>query len=133
MSAAYLKSVVLTESSISSGSRSALWGTSSGDLPQRIHWHGITFFWPGVLDQQSPLQDPASVEFFDGSSSTSALITFDYRPGLLQAFGAWKPGASAMMLEDDSYIRIDNGLNIEFTFATIAVSQGDAVMTVFYK
>ena len=134
MSAAYLKSVVLTESSITSGSRSALWGTSSGDLPQRIHWHGITFFWPGIYDNSAPYQEPVSVEFFDGSSSTSVLITFDYRPGFFQAFGSWQPGASAMMLEDDSFIRIDDGLNIEFTWvAAGASSQGDAVMTVFYK
>ena len=134
MSSAYLKSVVLTESSISSGSRSALWGTSSGDLPQKIHWHGVTLFWPGIYDGSVSFQEPVSVEFFDGSSSTSALITFDYRPGLFQGYGTWEPGASAMMLEDDSFIRIDDGLNIEFTWVgSGASSQGDAVMTVFYK
>ena len=73
MSAAYLRSVVLTKSSISSGSRSALWGTSSGDLPKHIHWYGINFFWPGVKAATGTM--PAiGVEFFDGSSSTFALV-----------------------------------------------------------
>ena len=131
MSAAYLRSVVLTKSSISSGSRSALWGTSSGDLPKHIHWYGINFFWPGVKAAAGTL--PAiGVEFFDGSSSTSALITFDYRSGVLTSFNSWKNGSSSLMLENDSYIRIKDGLNIEFTFSS-GSSMGDAVMTVFYK
>ena len=131
MSSAYLKSVVLTETSISSGSRSALWGNSSGDLPKHIHWHGVTFFWPGINPAPAaPI--PVSVKFYDGSTSTSSLLILDYRPGFLSQYGTWNSGAGAMMLEDDSYLRIKDGLNIEFTFAS-GSSRGDAVMTVFYK
>tara|TARA_R110000787_G_scaffold15840_3_gene48851 strand:- start:1100 stop:1486 length:387 start_codon:yes stop_codon:yes gene_type:complete len=128
MGFSYLQSKVITiaTASISNGARVALAG-----LPDHMHWFGCNFFWPGVNSSTAI----ADVSFYDGPTSSSRLIIFDCRGNSLQASAAWATGSFSLMLEEDAYIQLSDGLEVEFTFSagTGVGSQGDAVMTVFYQ
>ena len=105
---------------ISDGARISLSG-----LPDKMHWFGCNFFW-----SFSTVDVFADVAFYDGPTSTSRLLTFDCASAPLSA--AWSIGAWRYALESDAYMRISDGLEVEFTFASGSAA-GDAILTVFYQ
>ena len=122
MGFSYLQSKVITidDGDISDGARVSLSG-----LPDNMHWFGCNFFWTFGTDDVF-----ADVAFYDGPTSTSRLLTFDCFGSALSAL--WNLGAWRYALESDSYMRISDGLEVEFTFAS-GSSSGDAIVTVFYQ
>lgn len=85
-------------------------------LPATIHLFGLV----GVVDL-SHSEHWASLMFRDGASSTDNIFAFN-----VSTLDVLNQNSYSAILEDDSYVRISNGLSVKFDgeFSSTALTRG---------
>lgn len=99
----------------------------SGSLPTSIKLLGLSFF-PSIATAAS--LDVSRFRIFDGSSSDE-IWTYFMSTGQLNS--DWLSESSSMVISDDSYIRVSDGLSYEVTSTSYSSSSYPILVTVLYS
>jgi hypothetical protein len=101
----------------------------SGSLPSSIRLLGFSFF-----HSIGPVSDSADrFKLFDGTSSSSVIWTFPMLRSFWTVGGdAWSTNQNSMLMTDDSFLKINDGLAYEVTSTDFSSSSYKINVTVFY-
>ena len=99
----------------------------SGSLPTSIKLLGLSFFHSII---PATTHDIARFRIFDGSSSDEL---WTYVMASSQISADWISESSSMVISDDSYIRVSDGLSYEVTSTSYSSSSYPILVTVLYS
>ncbi len=96
----------------------------SGSLPSSIRLLGFSFFHSVAPSSLSANR----FKLFDGTSSSSIVWNFPMYGGFL----SWSTNQNSLLMIDDSFVKIINGLAYEVTSTDFSTSSYPINVTVFY-
>tara|TARA_Y100000592_G_C5480073_1_gene324837 strand:+ start:3046 stop:3411 length:366 start_codon:yes stop_codon:yes gene_type:complete len=116
----YVKTKIIEMNNLDSGANNIL--TSQG-LSKNMRFFGIS----GNLLNDN-VNQTSKLEFSDGTSDPFLSVITSTEGGEVE-----RNAGFYSMYDDDSYIRITDGLNVKYTNSTDANNKADIVITVIYQ